>query len=213
MSKRPKVNRTYYKKLSQSGLSVFALATVNKTKGIAEYKDLADSVLGLEEKATAYATALQEAELGGRDRVLKKNFAKKEVLAAMDDLANGMDFFSKGSIAFFTQSGLPLQNGAVQHTGELAPPLKFSAAATGVPGVVELRYEIVADQRSSVNSIGVEWSIDNGVTWQNGKYGSTKSKMTLTGMPSRQLVLIRIHCLGTRDRVSNWSAKVAVSVA
>ncbi len=213
MSKRPKVNRTYYKKLSQSALSVFALATVNNTKGVSAYKSLAGTVTELEDKATAYAAALQAAELGGRDRVLTKNFAKEEVLHAMDELSNGMDFFCKGSIEFFTKSGLPVQNGAVQHTGELLPPVKFSATATGLPGVVELRYKIDANQRSSVNSIGVEWSIDNGVTWQNGKYGSTKSKMTLTGMPSRQLVLIKIRCLGTRNRVSEWSAEVAVSVA
>ena len=212
MTLKPKVDRSYYRDLPQSGFSIFLMDLVKNTDGNAKYEELDPAITKLKLKSEIYTNALVAAQQGGKDRVLIKNIAKQEAMHAVNHFCDGMDFYADGNISFFTESNLPLQHFPVRHTDMLLPPTEISGKPTEVSGQVLIFFEIPAPQKTVTNNVGVEWSIDNGVTWNNGQYPSQKTRMIVNGLPSLHKVMIRLRCLGTRNRVSNWSAPIEVNV-
>jgi len=212
MTLRPKVDRSYYRDLTQSKFANFLIDIVDHTDGNVKYSDLESTIAKLKLKSEAYSNALVAAQQGGKDRVLLKNIAKKEAMHAINHFADGMDFYADGNVSFFTESNLPLQHYPVKHTGDFLPPSTIAGKPTEVSGQVILTFEIPAAQKKVTNNVGVEWSIDNGVTWNNGQYPSKKTRMVVNGLPSLHKVMIRLRCLGTRNRVSKWSTSIEVHV-
>lgn len=212
MTLKPKVDRSYYRKLTQSKFSDFLKNIVDHTDGNVKYEELNPAITKLKLKSEAYTNALVAAQQGGKDRVLIKKIAMQEAMHAVNHFCDGMDFYADGNISFFTESNLPLQHYPVRHTDMLLPPSDISGKPTEVNGQVIITFDIPESQKNVTNNVGVEWSIDNGVTWNNGQYPSQKTRMVVNGLPSLHKVMIRLRCLGTRNRVSNWSTPIEVHV-
>jgi hypothetical protein len=212
MTLKPRVDRTYYRRLTQSRFSDFLQDIVDNTNGNIKYKNLESTITKLRLKSEAYTNALIAAQQGGKDRVLIKKIALQEAMYAINHFADGMDFYADGNVPFFTESNLPLQHTRVKHTGLLLPPTNIAGKPTGVSGQVVITFDILESQIKVTNNVGVEWSIDHGMTWNNGQYPSQKSRMVVNGLPSLHKVMIRLRCLGSRNRVSNWSSPIEVHV-
>jgi hypothetical protein len=212
MTLKPVVDKSYYQKLKQSNLSDFLWDVVNHSNENVKYKDLQPTIAHLKVKSEAYTNALIAAQQGGKDRIQLKNIARQEALHAINHFSDGMNFYANGNVSYFTESNLPLQHYPVRHTGDLSPPDTIAGKSSEVSGQVIITFEISVAQKGATNNVGVEWSIDNGVIWNNGQYPSQKSRIVVNGLPSLHRVMIRLRCVGSRNRVSRWSTPIEVNV-
>lgn len=138
-----------------------------------------------------------------------------ELIVGFNNFSDGLDFFAKGRIPYIANTSLPCQKKGGRKKGgnttTIRPPYDVVAKSNGEPGGVRLSYKIDNAQKNLVLMVALEWSVDGGKTWNNGKY-PTETRIELEGMPSHQTILIRLCALASSQRKSVWTTPVEVSV-
>ena len=203
-----KIHRSAYLNLNQAALSDFAKTVVNNIFEEAAYADVKDYTTDLKAKSEAFESALILAADGGKEAIHLKNLAKAELLKALKELADELDYFARGNTAYLIKAGFTLRKKPEAFKGTLLTPTDLTAKSTGVPGQLMVTCKI--PQRSLVKMTALEWSIDN-VNWNNGTYPSS-SRFVVKGLPSGASVMVRLCALGTSERKSDWSAPVTARV-
>ncbi len=129
-------------------------------------------------------------------------------LESLDALGTALQLTVKDDLTYVTNAHYQYRNQPVKRNEPLPDPsLEF--VATGVlSGTVVGK---VSHFPTGVTSIAVEYSIDGGLTWQNGTY-STGMKFTLAGLAVRKDYQVRVIYHGTYQRTNNPSKPLPVFV-
>lgn len=208
---KPKVLRSFYKKLKQGEIPNFVKGILLKMKDNPKYADLAVILTKVEDQLEIYETALAAAANRGIEQIAEKDLAKDTLISLLDELSDGVDFFGKKELNYFIGTGLPLQTKQSNHSGmSVLVPINFTATSNGQPGGITVRYKLEPNQKSIFKMVGFEWSIDQ-VTWFNGDY-SSKQKFDVSDKPSNQKVFVRIRTIATDGRKSPWTEAIPTSV-
>lgn len=205
-----KIRRSAWTQLPQHSLPNYANNVFNSMDGQLAYASLQPKVDVLQTKSVALTAALDNLPTGNHADVVAKDNAIKELLAAFNDLANGVEAAATTEM-FVLRTGMELWKTPVSHLGELLPVTDLVAESNGLLGQVLLKFKCPTDQRQQVNTFAVEWSDDALVTWHNGTYENSE-RITVSGLPNRKDIYFRVRCIGTRGRSSQWSATVETFV-
>lgn len=203
---KQRINKSAFKKLRQSDLATFAQSVTNRMREQAEYAEALPLVEQLQKQNDAYQVALAECSFGGTDRVALKEELKTALVQTLTDLANWLNERNTDSVTWIVNTGFTLKNANGRNIEALLqPPFRLRAMPQKTRGELELRYN--HEFPSQVLTTGLEYSLDNGNTWQNGTY-SSRGSMKLEGLPSRQLVMFRVRAIGTGQRRSSWTQPI-----
>ncbi len=208
---KPKILRTFYKKMRQGDIPQFVRSVLFKMENNPKYTNLSDVLITLKANLETYENALAAAEDGSRSKTAEKDLAKETLINTLDELSDGIEFFGKKDISFFIETGMPLQSKHTSHSGaQLLIPINFTVNSDGQPGGIEVSYDIESSQKGLVKMVGFEWSLEQ-VDWHNGDY-SSKRKFSVTGKPSNQKVFVRIRAIAADGRKSGWTDSGQTSV-
>ncbi|MBU6342819.1 MAG: fibronectin type III domain-containing protein, partial [Bacteroidetes bacterium] len=127
---------------------------------------------------------------------------KAEMMKTLTSLVDDLNYNHNGLITWGANAGLPVVEERNKPVTEILPPANIRAIPQAVAGELELRYTLPSAKW--VRITGLEYSEDDGKTWQNGSY-SSKTVMKVKGLPSGKSVLIRLRAIGAGQRSSSWS--------
>jgi len=201
-----KVKKTAFQSLRQGGLVAFVSNVVNRMTDRPEYAAFSDKVQVLKQQKDAFIAALADSAQGGTDRIITRRETQGALMRTLNELAEDLDYHHAGPESWVSNAGFSAVDVRTStRQGALQPPTKVRALPQLVSGELELRYEL--PEPKAVRNTGLEFSTDNGLSWQNGTY-SSGSVMKVKGLPARQAVLLRLRSIGTLQRMSGWSGEI-----
>lgn len=201
--KNLKVRRSSWRDLRQDALPAYTENVLNKTANNPAYHPLQALLNTLSSLNQTYADCLAAAMGRERAAVAYKNEIKSQLYGTLEEVAVGLEANAKGDEMYILNAGMELHRSRTNHTGQLMPPVKLSAAP-GLSGQAELRFLCPRGQRTQVETFAVEWQAVGEAAWHNGTYRNAQ-RILVEGLPQRQDVRFRVRCLGTRGRKSEWS--------
>ena len=128
-------------------------------------------------------------------KIALKTAARLHLIKVMEKTAAYVAMIADGNEAKILDAGFKPRNRSRRQNEGLEQVTGQRAMQGTQPGEVILEFGKVTGARL----YAVEWSLDGGVTWQNGIYSSSR-RVSITGMPVRQDILFRIHALGSQLR-------------
>ena len=178
-----KVRRGAYKRLTQAELVVYAGNIFDRMSSMAEYQSFSTPVNALGEQLGRFRTAMNNAVLGGTDRVTAKNEAKAGIFPLLDQLAQNLEGHQNGTELWIVNAGFDLAGRTNKRLqGDIPAPGIAKLVPTGNVGELDIRIQL-PDIRM-VYSNAVEFSTDNGATWHIGTY-STGRRIRVKNLPSK----------------------------
>jgi hypothetical protein len=203
------VRKVSYKKLPQSELATFAANVYQRMIARPEYQAFAADITNLSEQTATYTQALVDASGRGTEAIARKELAKNNVIGALDRIAFLLDFNFTGQDVWVINAGMEMIRAGRQNQNKLEAPYQLRATSKGVKGEITLQFRLPEPTR--VRNNGVEYSVDHGETWHNGTYTS-RTTVTVRGLPSRQVVQFRVCSLGSFQLKSPFSEGVEAFV-
>jgi hypothetical protein len=203
MNKIP-VYRGAFVTLPQDELANYVENIINRCKNNPTYTVHTGLISELESAHAAFSTTLIAARNKAIETRAANRAAKAVVLKVMQRFANAVEFFAEDEV-YVVSSGLNTRPAEKQQPAELPAPLNLSVAPTGNPGEVMLKFKLEHPAMTRTNA--VEFSTDGGAAWSNGTY-TNRNKIVLRELPSGVDVHFRIRSIGSRNRVSAWTAPV-----
>jgi hypothetical protein len=197
-----------YKKLNDDSLRSFQDNAVKATDGVDAYKLVAPQVAKVKTTGAEFVTACTNAANGGTTLIETKNKKRGILLKKLDALGTSLQLTVQDDLSYITNAHYTVRVNGTRSDAPLPDPSLTFVVAGVLTGTVVGK---VADFPKGVKSIAIEYSDDDGKTWQNGTY-STGKKFTLTGLVPRKDYLIRVIYHGTMQRTSNPSKALAVYV-
>lgn len=159
-------------------------------------------------KYDLFETACVAATNGGKTLNQMKDKRKVEFLVSLDVLGTALQLNVGDDLTFITNAYYEYRVQPVKSDAPLPDPNLLYVKAGVLLGTVEGK---LIDLPKGVRTVALEYSVDEGVTWQNGTY-STGKKFIITGLTSRTDILVRAIFHGTFQRSSNPSTPVPVFV-
>ena len=199
-----KVRRTSFRELNQSKLANYADNVVKKTTGKPDYDVIRTLLDQLNTVNTVYTVSLGDALSRDKAAVVAKTDDKKAVLAALEQIATGLEMNANGSELYVVRAGMEVHKQRTVHTSEMPPVTDLVLEATLIAGQMLVKFKYPASYRRQVETFAVEWSADNGQTWTNGTYKNAV-RITVSDLPNRTEVIVRVRALGSRERKSPWT--------
>jgi hypothetical protein len=206
---KTKIWRQAYRRLRQAQLAVYAQNVVQRTKDNPAYASLQTFITALDTLQQRYAQALASAQDGGRAGIVAKEQLKAQVLAQLGALADALNDFADGDPTLIANAGFDLLPESTRNLDILPPPVVLRAVSTGKSG--ELRIILQDAFPNLVRHHGIEYSNDDGKTYQNNTYDS-RSRFILRDLPRASTILLRFSSLGRGNNRSAWSQAVAAAV-
>jgi hypothetical protein len=203
-----KVKMSAYKKLNDDELAVFANSLIDNGKDKV-FDPFRATLEIFSTEMTDYATKLQKAKNKGIVEVEAKNSAKETLLLRIDEYSLLVSSLALRDSAVIGKSGFESHTKTVNRpspTMELTPPYALSVKYGKNTGEVELSYKLEMPKRVVKN--GIEWSENDGETWNNGTYFSGR-KGIVRNLPTRKDLLLRVRSIGAYNRESGFSSAVA----
>jgi hypothetical protein len=202
MSTTPRIRRSDFIQSTQDNLAVFAENVVAKCADKA-YDPVKAFITPVVEASANYRKALTDAALGGKVFTELKKVAKESLIKKLGVLASLLEVQPNATNAYLLGAGFSLFRDRTSNAEKsIFKPTILKAKPNGQVG--QLVLEIDKGNSSGIQSIGYEFSEDNGETWKNGSY-SNRSTFVMPGLPTGKDILIRARSLGTYDKVSEWS--------
>lgn len=197
------IKKSAFQILPQADLATFAQNVVNRMTEQPEYAAFLPKVQALQTQTNAFVTALAQSAQGGADRVVAKKEAMAAVMQSLNELADDLNYHATGQASWVVNAGFSAKESRSNRVKRnLLPPVSLRAVPQQVSGELELRY--VLPEPRLVRITGLEYSLDNGVSWQNGTYSSGQV-MRVQGLPSGKWVVFRLRSIGSQQRQSGWS--------
>lgn len=203
------VRRKTYRELPQDTLASFANNVHTLMSTQPEYQAFADAITALGQRLEAYKDALAKAMSGGADRITIKNEHKEALLLQLDTIGDLLNASYTGNDSWIIGAGMEPIRSQVSSSAPLEAPYDLRSIIRDTPGEVSLSFKVL--QPSRVRNHAIEYSLDGGESWKNGRYTSA-SRVHMKGLPSRQEVLFRVRSLGALERQSPWSKVLEVFV-
>ncbi len=151
-----------------------------------------------------FGTVLQEAADGSRTKIAEKRARRSELINALETLAGHVSIIADSEEAVMLEAGYSVRGKTARTGGEIGQVQGLKVSAGPQPGEAVLIYEAV----SKALVYAAEWSADNGQTWNNGTYASSR-RLLLQGIPVRTDVLFRVTAIGAAQRKGAPSAAVS----
>jgi hypothetical protein len=212
MELKPIVLRGAYNTLVNADLSSFSENVVSATFKVKGYEAIALAANELQQKSEIFKNALIAAKFNEELSVITKNNAQKALMEALNQVANGLDYFAyyeEDSVNYIVGASMKAQRGRAAKrpmSNELNPPqISGIIPSNMVPGDVEVDITKI----EGASNYGFEYSED-GEKWINGQYSSATT-VTLK-LPSRKDLWVRARAIGTRNRKSEFGAAVKTFV-
>ena len=196
------IRKSYYKQLSQSALAVFAGDVFTRMSTDTKYQAYSDLVRTLGEEVTAYKNILEQSQDGARRNLVVKAALKKTILDLLDQIVLQLTSDHDGTELWAIDAGFSPLRIEKRQAKEIGRPYGLEIVPSTATGEVKIRFRTQSTAR--VYSNAVEYSYDEGATWHNGTYGSSRG-IRITGLEPRREVLVRVRSLGSAGRVSDWS--------
>lgn len=183
------------------GFAANVLSRMSDNTNYGSLKGLLESEL--QPTLVQYATALQEAADGGHSKVAVLRTQAKKLIDTLETVAAHVVVQAGDSESFILESGFTVRKR--QRSDGLTLPgqvtgLEVKAISTG---------QVLLQFKSVPGSItyGIEWSYDEGQTWQNGVF-TTSRKAIVSGLPSQKVVWFRVFAIASMQRKGLPSAPV-----
>lgn len=193
--------------MPQSALIAFSENIIARTKA-AKFASLQPDAAALESAIEQFRSALAASLNGGKAEVAHKNRQLQTLLAALDQITDGIVQYAGDDPAELLAAGLAATQ-ALSRSEQLEAPEIIRIGSTGRKGEIQMQIESAAP--NAVLTHGIEYSDDQGQTWKNGSYRSRR-RFVLDGLPSAAALLIRVRIIGRADRLSKWSEPALVAV-
>jgi hypothetical protein len=212
MELKPIVLRGAYNSLINADLSYFSENVVNATFKVKTYEAIALAADELQMKSEIFKNALAAAKFNEETSVITKNNAQKALMEALNQVANGLDYFAyyqEDSVNYIVGASMKAQRGRAAKrstSNELDPP-----QITGIIPSNIIPGDVLVDitKIEGASNYGFEYSEDN-EKWINGQYSSVTTA-TLK-LPSRKDLWVRARAIGTRNRKSEFGVPVKTFV-
>jgi hypothetical protein len=191
-------------RLSDADLLTLATGIKNAmTTNAAEFPDSANAVTALGTALTAFGTSRQAAEDGKvaqQALVDAKDADRATVEEKLRTLARQVDDVAKGDVNIIHDAGMPA-------TSERAPismtqVMNLAVSAGDEVGELDVQYDPVYGARIYKVQVSSD-TVSPPANWTD-KATPTKSKVTLTGLPSATKVWVRVKAVGANDEGA-WS--------
>jgi hypothetical protein len=206
--KRIRITRGSFTGLKENQLRYYVNNLLQHCADVPALEPFHEHLDAIQKAVDHYGDQLVESVQGGRDRTHGKNFAKEALYDRLDRFALALEM-ARVPVEVIVAIGLdPARRGQRSNGIELSAPQDLRGKSTGRSGQVELTYTLL--EPTHVHTTALEWSADEGVTWQNGIY-SRRRRVRISGLPVRQDVLFRARSLGSAGH-SAWSEVVRVFV-
>lgn len=203
------VSSDFNSKLSEPALIPFSANISKRITDQPEFSSLKERGQALQLKVELFANAMQAAADGSRTKLAEKNMCKKELLKQLEETAAHVNALANGNEALVLMSGFNIRRKPVQQReGDLSQVTRVQGRPGKQPGEVILEFDAVPNARI----YAAEWSADNGETWHNGFY-PTSRRAVLQGLPVRQDLLFRVCAIGSGQRKGQHSDPLRLFVA
>lgn len=207
--KEIKVNMTAFKKKNDDELNMFASTLVEngKDKDFDVFRATLDL---LTTEAADYAAKLLKAQNKGQIEVTAKDDAKDTLLNRITEYAYYITGATIYTPEIIVKSGfVPTSTARTRQNPDLslAAPFALKVQLGTSSGEVKLSFSLEDPRKVLKNAL--EWSDDNGLTWNSGTYFTGK-RYLIKGLPVRKDLLLRVRSLGTYSRESDFSVPIAV---
>jgi len=206
---KPLILKKAYKTLTQTALVSFADNVYKRMSSRPEYQMYSADITLLNQQLTQYADALSKAVNRGTDNVILKEEAKTALMQTLDRITDQLNLHHTGQESWGTNAGMEVMREPISSNSDLQPPGNLQVLSRGIRGEAILTFKLMEPSRVINNAL--EYSLDQGNSWQNGTYSSA-SVIKMKGLPSRQVVLFRVRSLGTYQRASAWTESVEAFV-
>ena len=197
-----------FKRYSDNDLSAFASDIVDNMKDNPVYEAEAARVTAISQTLAIFNQAMAKASDGGRTLKRIRNEKRELLLGEMVLLVTQLSLYADKDSSFFTATGFLLRKTPTRHEGPLPKAVLRYIRRGVLSGSVDGETDSFPDP---VKQIAVEYSMDNGQSWQNGTY-STGKRFTVTGLPTKTDCQLRVCYHGTRQRTGDWSEPLGVFV-
>lgn len=196
-------------KLSDAALIQFA---ANVSTHIIEnplFAPLKDRALALQASVQAYTTAVIGASDGSRTRIAEKRNLRPGLVDQLEKLSWDVNVLSEGVESVILQSGFNVRRKTSQRReADLTQVTRVQGRQGAHPGEVVLEFDAVPNALI----YAAEWSADEGQTWHNGIYPSSR-RAVIQGLPVRTDILFRVCAIGSGQRKGQHSDPVRLFVA
>lgn len=197
-----------FKTLSDPESLAFALNMHTRMNGNPKFASIQTPLLDTElpEALKRFEQLLHESADGSKTKILERKATRLDVQNLVIKTATHVGIISNGNLALIQEAGFNLRNQVIRRfTAGIDQVTGLRAKQGRQPGEAIVTYNPVA----GAHMYAIEWSLDNGLTWQNGVYSSAR-RASVTGLPVRQDILFRVYALGAQQRKGAVSGTVSV---
>jgi hypothetical protein len=197
-----------FKKQTAALLLIFVNFVVKQMKGNPTYLDLALQVDTVESANTVFSDALTAAGTGDYNNVTVMRQKRKLLEDEVTVLARMLELTRNPDITFYTYPGFEVRRKPTRNLMPLNKPvikfLKQGVLSGSLDGEV-------VDYPEGVTQLALQYSLDGGISWNNGSYSSGK-RFSLANLTARNSFLVRACYHGSNKRMSDWSEPMALFV-
>jgi hypothetical protein len=208
--KIPKIKRPDFTDSNQEGVAIFAENVSVKCVG-GQYKAVANEVANVSSLSSTFRGALTDASGGDKAKGIIAKTIFAQLVTALKTLATMLELQPEASELYYVEAGFNVveEKKVSYNRTQIVTPLILKSMSTGIKG--QLRMELDEIKESGFRKFSLEFSTDQGATWQNGKY-TGRRKFVYSDLPSTSDLMVRARAIGTHDRVSPWSTVVTAAV-
>lgn len=197
-----------HNQMKEDKLRTHGTDVIQATYNVAAYETVKTEVEEVKATFDVFDAACVAAANGGTTLTQAKNAAKVTFLKALDSLGTALQLTVQEDLAYITNAHYDYRTQPSRSDAPLPDPELDFVLAGVLSGTVDGK---VKEFPKGVKAIGIEYSKDGGLNWQNGAY-STGKKFTVASLAVRQDYLIRVLFHGTFQRTSNPSKPIPVFV-
>ncbi len=203
------VSLDFKTRLNDAALIQFAANISQRIIDNPQFSSLKDEGLALQERVQTFSTTVMAASDGSRTKIAKKRRLKPELVADLEKLAAQVNVLANRDESIIFQAGFDVRRKQPSSRyAEISQVTRVKGRQGSQPGEVVLEFDAVPNALI----YAAEWSADNGQTWHNGIYPSSR-RAIIQGLPVRTDVLFRVCAIGTGQRKGLHSDPVRMFVA
>jgi hypothetical protein len=196
-----------YKRLSQAELNTFATTVGQKMTDNVQFAPFKNYVEELKATNYLFAVALANAKRGSQEQVAVKNDCLTTVIRCLDRLAHEVNGLADGDTKIGLASGFDVVKSTPTVVTDISMPTNLTVRNAEATGTLKLTW---TGNAAAVN-YGIEYQVKGEEIWRNGTYSTSQSAL-LSGLPSGEVVAVKVRGLGRKQMKSEWTEPVSMIV-
>ncbi len=196
-----------FKRLTQAESAAFTFDVINRMTTDAQFVSLAPQVEELKKRFDAYQLAASNAIYGGKLATMEKDAKLKELFYQLTLVARMVDVLANENETVIIAAGFDVRKKPTSIT-DVSVPSNVKATNENRTGVVKLTWDAV----EGAHMYAIERRKKGDNVWQNGDYGSSRSKV-IEGLTTKSEWEFIVRALTSKGVKSDWSQAVDVLVS